>query len=175
MKQSSSKSKGKENVIGIVSGLSESENSAVKKWLEHKSMQSKSKVQLEVITAVRTDSGPVIDLADPNKYSLLVFVLDLLSENRMDDNSLINDLGSNLSEGIPFLIMATNRDKVEGDETAIIGDVTTDLNLEGLTGKHSFKVVPVNVNSNQRSENEEAICEFLKRSFPKNKGGCQIS
>ena len=76
-----------------------------------------------------------------------------------------------MSKGIPFLVMATNRDKVNASADAIINDVKMDLNLSQLAGNgnHAYSVVPVNLNSNQRSDNEEAISQFLKGSLPKKK------
>ena len=79
------------------------------------------------------------------------------------------------SEGIPFLVMATNSDRVPANESAIISDVTRELNLQQLLAvRHDYSVVPVNLSSNERSVNEETITHFLTPRHAKEKRSCEI-
>ena len=172
--QSGSKSE-KQNIIGIVSGLSDTKNNAVKNWLQHKSMKSKSTMQLEVISAIQSGNSPVIDLPNLSRYSLLVFVYDSQTEEGLLYNSFIFDLHQKLNANIPFLVVATKSEEDDRNDTEIIEEANKCLNLQELKKDHPLTVVVIDLTSHKRSESEEEICNFLLGHFGGvKKDGCQI-
>ena len=134
----------RQELVGIISGLKGSGGKSVENWLTSSKVLTKVKppVTFEVVPC--TNSDQELEAIQFNKYSLIIFVVDLEKpENNILCNQWYHKIRARMHHDNPCLILANKKDTLPANtsDSDVIDDVKGWLNIQAESSPKATVVI----------------------------------